>query len=154
MKYVFFNVSYFHILTCITIIFLNSVIFVYLKKFSHHNLLSRYFCNLEKQNAASKYMPKLKTERGVLTDQKEIEKEQYNYFSTLYKKRNNRSVSIENFLGQHAQTINKLSDKSKHICDEPISLPEIGKYLKSVPNNKSPGMSGYTGEFYKFVSKF
>jgi len=26
---------------------------------------------------------------------------------------------------------------------------EVGKYLKKLKNNKSPGSSGFTGEFYK-----
>jgi hypothetical protein len=44
---------------------------------------SRYFCNLEKQNAASKYMSKLNTEGGILTDQKDIEQEQELFFQPV-----------------------------------------------------------------------
>ena len=29
-------------------------------------------------------------------------------------------------------------------------MPELISYLKQLRNNKSPGISGFTGEFYKF----
>ena len=36
------------------------------------------------------------------------------------------------------------------MCDEVLTLEEITKALKLLPNNKSPGSDGFTTNFYKF----
>ena len=36
------------------------------------------------------------------------------------------------------------------MCDNPITIDEIGKSLKNLPNNKAPGTDGFTADFYKF----
>ena len=46
--------------------------------------------------------------------------------------------------------IPKLKDIEKDLCDKPITIEEISKALKELPNNKTPGSDGLTTEFYKF----
>ena len=36
------------------------------------------------------------------------------------------------------------------MCDEIVTLEEIIKVLKFLPNNKSPGSDGFAPNFYKF----
>ena len=47
-------------------------------------------------------------------------------------------------------TIPKLNEIDKTICENEISTLEYGKALKALPNNKSPGSDGFTTNFYKF----
>ncbi len=47
--------------------------------------------------------------------------------------------------------LKQLSHISKEMCDTPISVQECGTALfKILANNKSPGIDGFTTEFYKF----
>ena len=47
----------------------------------------------------------------------------------------------------------KLSSKMSQKLEGNISLCEAGKSLKAMSNNKSPGVDGYSCEFFKFFWK-
>ena len=59
-------------------------------------------------------------------------------------------INIENFLGDTKDNIPKLNQEQKMSMEGLITEQEILNYLKQLRNNKSPGSSGFTGEFYKF----
>lgn len=113
---------------------------------------SRFFLNLEKNNATSKYINKLIIQGKETTNQNEIETEIYNFYKNLYKKQDNDQfdTSIETYLGDQLDNLQKLNEQEKQSCEGKITLTEIGNYLKKIRNNKSPGTSGYSGEWYKF----
>ena len=50
----------------------------------------------------------------------------------------------------YKNTIPQLPNTDKAMCDEILTLEEITKALKLLPNNKSPGSDGFTTNFYKF----
>ena len=56
-------------------------------------------------------------------------------------------VKIEFF---EQNRIPQLPNLEKIMCDEVLTLEEITKSLKLLPNNKSPGSDGFTTNFYKF----
>ena len=46
--------------------------------------------------------------------------------------------------------IPQLPNLENIMCDEVVTLEEITKALKLLPNNKSPGSDGFATNFYKF----
>ena len=44
----------------------------------------------------------------------------------------------------------KLANQDVELCDAEITIEELGKALKDMPNKKSPGTDGLTADFYKF----
>ena len=115
------------------------------------------FCNLEKINACQKYISRLKVKPDDnvevnLDSQTEIEAEMLRYYRDLYSNKDYLldEIDIENFLGETSGNIPKLNDEQKNSMEGLITEQEILEYLKQLRNNKSPGSSGFTGEFYKF----
>ena len=49
--------------------------------------------------------------------------------------------------------LKKITEDDKKICDSEITIEELGKNLKQLPNNKAPGCDGFTADFYKFFWK-
>ena len=118
---------------------------------------TKMFCALEKHNGVQKYVPQLIVENRdgdeeVITDQKGVENEIFQYYKNLYKNKDhqNEVPSIGNFFESNIQNIPKLSDVQKNLMEGKISLNELTSYLKKTKNNVSPGSSGFTNEFYKF----
>ena len=91
------------------------------------------------------------TDIPKLTDQGDIEKEVYTYYKHLYTSDEDvEDDTIENYIGPGHTDIPKLNDNLKSKCEGEITMTELINYLKQLRNNKSPGISGFTGEFYKF----
>ena len=111
---------------------------------------TRYFCALEKNNATSRYISRLNINGRISRNQKEIENEIFRYYKTLYKYPGETKLGIEEFLGDDFISLKKITEKEKLSCEGEITMVEIGKYLKKIRNNKSPGSDGFTGEFFKF----
>ena len=108
---------------------------------------TRYFCNLENKNFVEKTVKKLQNEKGqFLTEQKEILRTKRNYYASLFQNRDSvlDEVNLQKVL--HNIKINKVSDSS---LENTINVDELGKVLKSMKNNKSPGIDGITAEFLK-----
>ena len=65
----------------------------------------------------------------------------------------NENVSDEytdTFLNDQNPLFEKVSDQEKQDCDKMITNEECLSYLKHMRNNTSPGLDGFTVEFYKF----
>ena len=108
---------------------------------------SRYFCNLENRNFASKRMCFLVNDKGdTLFEQDEILEETHNFYKNLYERRETEDVNINNLLNNHSG----LSDLEQESLEGEITYEEAAQTLKRMKNNKSPGNSGYTVEFFKF----
>ena len=113
----------------------------------HGEKPSKYFTKLESRNFVSKRMSFLEKENGdIIYEQKEIMEETKIFYQNLYEKRDVDTIDLVNFV--HNQT--KLSDDEKNVLEGKITFEEAGAALKEMKNNKSPGNSGFTTEFYKF----
>ena len=117
---------------------------------------SKYFCNLEKHNAAQKYIPTLKVEdrngaSKVISKQSDIEYEIYEYYQKLYKSQENQiaSQSIDTFLCEEGRNKPHLNDAQRNGQEGLITIQEITKYIKTCRADASPGSSGFTGGFFK-----
>ena len=112
---------------------------------------TKHFCTLEKNNASSKFISKLNVDGKMINNQEEIESKIYEFYKDLYKEqKTHKHVSINSFLQDDSNTLQKLTPAQISFMDKSISLDEIGNYLKKLKNNKSPGTTGFSGNFYKF----
>ena len=113
---------------------------------------TKYFLNLEKRNFNNKYICKLITKNNEeVTSLKDIINEEMQFYQDLYTSKSKDEGNIsegQNFFKQNR--IPQLPNLEKIMCDEVLTLEEITKALKLLPNNKSPGSDGFTTSFYKF----
>ena len=108
---------------------------------------SKYFCGLENRNFVSKRMSFIETENNtILFEQDDLIKETQSFYESLYKKRDTDTISLEEIINEPI----KLNDREKQNLEGLITFQEAVEVLKKMKNNKSPGNSGFTSEFYKF----
>ena len=115
---------------------------------------SQFFCNLESHNFSSKIINVIEQENGEhITNQKEILNEASKYYENLYSSRENSLNDIN--LNIYMQNINmpKLNEQEATELEGEITLKEASLTLKNMKNNKSPGTSGFSVDFYKVFWK-
>ena len=110
---------------------------------------SNYFFNLENRNYNNKVMNKLVNEKGEeFFETKDILGCKKDFYQNLYFNHTNiDETPLQDVLGENA---NKLSDEKSATLEGEISYTEIANALKNMKNNKSPGLDGFTVEFFKF----
>ena len=110
---------------------------------------SRYFFNLENRNYTNKVMTKLVDGDGAeYTETKDILNYQHNFYEQLYDNVNIiEDNPIESLIGEN---LTKLSSSESDSLEGKISLHELSEALKNMKNEKSPGMDGFTVEFFLF----
>ena len=69
------------------------------------------------------------------------------FYKQLYTSHGTDPDSQNLFLNQ---SVPQLDQQCSGTCDEDISIEELGKALKSLPNGKTPGSDGFNTDFYKF----
>ena len=113
----------------------------------HNERSSKFFLNLEQQNAIIKNITRLKTDKSDLTDTYGILNELSSFYKQLYTESEYNSVFENEFL---SEAIPQISNNDKILCDNEISLIECSKALEKMKGNKSPGTDGITVEFYQY----
>lgn len=111
---------------------------------------TKYFCGLEKHNFVSKVISKVvKEDDRVLTDQSEILKETESFYKKLYENKDDtlENINIEEYM-QNTK-INRLSEQEAIKLEGPLTFKEISDALYKMKHDKSPGMSGFSAEFFK-----
>ena len=108
---------------------------------------NKFFLNLENKNRVNKNISEIKiSEDETITNQNDILNSLKEFYEELYKKPNlNLQVPDDPVL-----TPKTLTDNEKNLLEEPISKQELDTALKGMKNNKSPGLDGYSPEFFKF----
>ena len=107
---------------------------------------SRYFFNLENRNRINKNMSEIKVdENTTLTKQPEILEAMRAFYKNLYTKRENPSHTDLNLILNTTQ----LTEHEKTSLECLISKEELDRALSQMKNNKSPGMNGFSPEFFK-----
>ena len=111
---------------------------------------SQYFCNLEQKNFLDKTIRKIILENGdIITTQGEILNEIKEYYSNLFENRDTKleAVNLNELLNQ--EIVTKLSVDQSNSIEGPIQLNELSYALKNMKNNKTPGIDGFSVEFFK-----
>ena len=114
---------------------------------------SRYFCHLENRSFVSKRMTSLYDNKGnEIHDNNKISNEVYSFYSNLYSSKEQDIVDVELTEILDPDTP-KLSDAQANSLEGYITLREAGEVLYKMENNKSPGSTGFSSEFFKFFWK-
>ena len=111
---------------------------------------SQFFCNLETQNYTNKTITVIEKDDGqTITGQKEILNETKNYYKDLFTSKEN--ILIDVVLNDYMQNmqIPTLNYEESSEIEGKLTLKEAGQTLKNMKNNKSPGTSGFSVEFFK-----
>ena len=104
---------------------------------------TKYFFNLEKQNAKSKIMRAIYDSQGnIVRNQGRILREQANYYGKLYSAKRDFECKID------GNPEVKLSNEMRDGIDSEITIEEVQNCIKDMSKGKSPGLSGLPIEFY------
>lgn len=108
---------------------------------------SKFFCSLESHNYSSKIIHKLENDSGdIISNQNQILEEVKNYYKALYTSRDDNLDKID--LDTYTENIPKLTDQKAAKLDGLISLSDASETLQKMANNKSPGTSGFSADFF------
>jgi hypothetical protein len=106
---------------------------------------------LENRNHINKTIVELKKEDATLiTDRNKILQTQKLFYENLYTCKNEPVDDATFFEKLNPEDIPTLSKKEKDSIEGQITSNELLEALKRSKNNKSPGLDGYTSEFFKF----
>ena len=109
---------------------------------------TKYFCCLEKHNYVIKTMQQLQKDDGtVLIDQEIILKETELFYKNLYSSRETEleNINLNKYVGH---SMKKITDEQAEKLEGLLTLHEISNTLKNMKNGKSPGLSGFSAEFF------
>ena len=114
---------------------------------------SNFFCSLEKNFSAQKYISKLLVgENNIeISNQEAIENEVVKFYEELYAdKENNLTIpTISDFFDNDTINCSTLSQEDKLLIERDLHMDEIYEALKKTKNGGAPGFTGLTFEFYK-----
>ena len=101
---------------------------------------------MERRNGKSKTWESILDDEGkIVKGSNKIQEIQVKFYKDLFKSQNlNSDKSF--FLQNPAK---QLSENSKQMLENEITLTELFKSMKLMPNNKSPGEDGIPIELYK-----
>ena len=85
--------------------------------------------------------------REVTTDTAEIQRIRRDYYKHLYANKMDSLEEMEKFFEKH--NLPRLNQEEIENTNRPITSTEIETVVKNLPNNKSPGPDGFTGEYYQ-----
>ena len=107
-----------------------------------------YFLNLERAQKQKQNITQLESNNSVCNDPSEISSEIHKFYSNLYKA---KTVENQLLLDQFHEDIEipQVGELDNLKAEQPISIYEMGKALKALNNNSSPGLDGLTTAFYK-----
>lgn len=114
---------------------------------------TKYFCGLEKHNYTTKAIQHLQKGDGtILHDQELILKETELFYKNLYASRETdlEEIDLNEYVGNNMKTI---TDEQANKLEGFLTLQEISDTLKNMKNGKSPGLSGFSAEFFKVFWK-
>ena len=112
---------------------------------------TKYFCALEKHHYVSKLIGKIEKDDGLITtEQSEILTEMGNFYKKLYENKDNTfdNIDFEDYMKDTKMI--KLSDHEAKTLDGLLTYKEISDSLYNMKNDKSPEISGFSAEVFKF----
>ena len=91
---------------------------------------------------------RIRNEKGeVTTDNAEIQRIMRDYCKQLYANKMDNLEEMDKLLLKH--NLPRLNQEEIENINKPTTSTEIETVIKNLPTNKSPGLDGFTGEFYQ-----
>ena len=116
--------------------------------YEHREKSSKYFLNLEKWNKFKSHLRKILTSGSQeTTNQTAILDNIRSYYSSLYKRRSNKSES-DSLSYLTNLNLPKFSEDQQNLCEGKLTRRECWEALLSMDSNKSPSNDGLSREFY------
>jgi exonuclease III len=106
---------------------------------------TKYFIGLEKHKQEIKTITEVVTDSGTVQGNKPVLDELKTFYENLYNENNTLDL---NMFSQFTSDI-QISDDDKTLMDSKLTVDECKEALDEMSNNKSPGLDGFTVEFYK-----
>ena len=112
------------------------------------NKIDKPLARLIKKKREKTQINRFRNEKGeVTTDTAEIQRVRRDYYKQLYVNKMDNLEEIDKFLEKH--NLSRLNLEEIENINRPITSTEIQTVIKNLPTNKSPGLDGFTGEFYQ-----
>ena len=81
------------------------------------------------------------------TDNVEIQRILKDYYEQLYGNKMDNLEEMDRFLDKF--NLPRLNQEETEVINSQITIIAIEAVIKNLPKNKSPGLDGFTGEFYQ-----
>ena len=108
---------------------------------------TRYFYSLEKNRKTKQTIRTLTKENlDTVSQPQDLLKETHNFYKTLFTAEPCDQNARNQFL---SCDIPRLPAGARECCEGAVTEEELGKAVKAMENNKSPGCDGLTSNFYK-----
>ena len=115
--------------------------------FEKINKIDKPLARLTKKKREKTQINRIRNEKEVTTDTAEIQRIMRDYYKQLYANKMDNLEEMDKFLEKH--NLPRLNQEETENINRPITSTEIETVIKNLPTNKSPGLDGFTGEFYQ-----
>ena len=116
--------------------------------FEKINKIDKPLARLIKKQREKNQINKIRNENWeITTDNTEIQRIIKDYYQQLYANKMDNLEEMDKFLEKY--NFPKWNQEEIENLNRPITSTEIGTVFKNLPQNKSPGPDGSTGEFYQ-----
>ena len=115
--------------------------------FEKINKIDKPLARLTRGHRDSILINKIRNEKGdITTDPEEIQNTIRSFYKRLYSAKLENLDEMDKFLDRHQ--VPKLNQDQVNDLSSPTSPKEIEAVINSLPTKKSPGLYGFSAEFY------